>query len=334
LDLRSCRQKPDESLRDFIRRFSKQCTELPNITDSDVIGAFISGTTCKELVHELGRKTPMSTSQLLDIATNFASGEEAVGAIFSDGAAKGKQKAEATEASGSHDSKKKKKGRKGKQGQSNDNLVAAADRKNPKRAPAGPGLFDEMLKKSYPYHKGPTKHTLEECTVLHQYYTDLISKEGTEEPPKDDDPSPDLTLPRPLRPEGGKLHLVIEEGGQGIPGGSRGVFKPLHLLLGLRLIVGEDVALTNRRQVNAGVVRAHYRQGFLHPGVERLPHPLPGSGVKGFDPTLQRRLRCRHLESLARRGDHDFKNRAVRNLGIKGPLQGPGSRSRLDHLPL
>jgi len=107
-DLRSCRQKPDESLRDFIRRFSKQCTELPNITDSDVIGAFIFGTTCKELVHELGRKTPTSTSQLLDIATNFTLGEEVVGAIFSDGTTKGKQKAEATEASGSRDPKKKK----------------------------------------------------------------------------------------------------------------------------------------------------------------------------------------------------------------------------------
>jgi len=187
-DLRSCRQKPDESLRDFIRRFSKQCTELPNITDSDVIGAFISGTTCKELVHELGRKTPTSTSQLLDIATNFASGEEAVGAIFSDGAAKGKQKAEATEASGSRDPKKKKKGRKGKQGQSDNNLVATGDRKNPKRAPTGLGLFDEMLKKPCPYHRGPTKHTLEECTVLRRYYTDFITKESAEEPPKDDDP--------------------------------------------------------------------------------------------------------------------------------------------------
>jgi hypothetical protein len=35
-DLRSCRQQPGESLREYIRRFSKQCTELPNITDSDV----------------------------------------------------------------------------------------------------------------------------------------------------------------------------------------------------------------------------------------------------------------------------------------------------------
>jgi len=183
-DLKSCRQKPDESLRDFIRRFSKQCTELPNITDSDVIGAFIAGSTCKELVHELGRKTPTSTSQLLDIATNFASGEEAVGAIFSDGTAKGKQKAKATEASGSRDPKKKKKGRKGKQGQSDDNVVAAADRKNPKRAPAGPALFDEMLKKPCHYHRGPTKHTLVERTVLRRYYTDIIIKEGAEEPPR------------------------------------------------------------------------------------------------------------------------------------------------------
>ena len=31
-DLRSCRQQPGESLRDYIRRFSKQRTELPNIT--------------------------------------------------------------------------------------------------------------------------------------------------------------------------------------------------------------------------------------------------------------------------------------------------------------
>jgi len=96
-----------------MRRFSKQCTELPNIMDSNVIGAFIAGTTFKELVHELGRKTPTSTSQLHDIATNFTSGEEAVRAIFSDGSAKGKQKVEATEASGSQDPKKKKKGHKG-----------------------------------------------------------------------------------------------------------------------------------------------------------------------------------------------------------------------------
>jgi hypothetical protein len=81
-DLRSCRQQPGESLRDYIRRFSKQRTELPNITDSDVIGAFLTGTTCRDLVSKLGRKTPTRASELMDIATKFASGHEAVEAIF------------------------------------------------------------------------------------------------------------------------------------------------------------------------------------------------------------------------------------------------------------
>jgi hypothetical protein len=75
---------------EYIQRFSLQCTELPNMTDANVIGAFLVGTTCKELVHELGRKGPCTTRELLDIANNFASGEEAVGAIFHD--TKGKEK--------------------------------------------------------------------------------------------------------------------------------------------------------------------------------------------------------------------------------------------------
>jgi hypothetical protein len=81
-DLPSCRQQPRESLREYIWRFSKQRTELPNITDSDVIGAFLTGTTCRDLVSKLGRKTPTKASELMDIATKFASGQEAVEAIF------------------------------------------------------------------------------------------------------------------------------------------------------------------------------------------------------------------------------------------------------------
>jgi len=57
---------------------------------------------------------PRSAAALLDIATNFASGEEAVGAIFPDSDTKGKQRDEAPEASASHLSKRKKKGCLGK----------------------------------------------------------------------------------------------------------------------------------------------------------------------------------------------------------------------------
>jgi hypothetical protein len=73
-DLRSCRQQPGESLREYIQRFSKQRTELPNITDSDVIGAFLASTTCRDLVSKLGHKTPTKASELMDITTKFASG--------------------------------------------------------------------------------------------------------------------------------------------------------------------------------------------------------------------------------------------------------------------
>ena len=81
-DLQGCQQQPNESLRDYIRRFFKQCTELPNVADSEIISAFLQGTTCRDLVHELGRSPPTSANGLFDVATNFASGEEAVGAIF------------------------------------------------------------------------------------------------------------------------------------------------------------------------------------------------------------------------------------------------------------
>jgi hypothetical protein len=99
-DLRSCRQQPGESLWDYIRRFSKQRTKLPNITDSDVIGAFLAGTTCRDLVSKLGRKTPTRESELMDIATKFASGQEAVEAIFrKDKQPQGRQQEDVPEAS-------------------------------------------------------------------------------------------------------------------------------------------------------------------------------------------------------------------------------------------
>jgi hypothetical protein len=45
-DLRACTQKPGESLRDFIRHFSKRCTTLPSVPQSEIVHAFLKGTTC------------------------------------------------------------------------------------------------------------------------------------------------------------------------------------------------------------------------------------------------------------------------------------------------
>jgi hypothetical protein len=57
-------------------------TELPSVAQSEIVHAFLEGTTCRDLVRELGRSPPVDSNELFNIATSFASGEEAVGAIF------------------------------------------------------------------------------------------------------------------------------------------------------------------------------------------------------------------------------------------------------------
>jgi hypothetical protein len=164
-DLRSCKQNPGESLRDYIQRFSRQRTKLPNITDSDVIMAFLSGTTSKEMVRELGRNTPNTANELMDIVTNYATGEEAVGAIFGGEHDKGKRKDEEPEGSnrGTKRNNNKKKNQQGKCEAVANDLVTAIDRKKP-RGPPGGGIFDKMLKELCSYHKGLRTTTLRTAT--------------------------------------------------------------------------------------------------------------------------------------------------------------------------
>jgi hypothetical protein len=150
----------------------KQRTELPNITDLDVIGAFLAGTTCRDLVRKLGRKTPTKASELMDIATKFASGQEAVEAIFrKDKQPQGRQQEDVPEASAQRGTKKKaKKKAQAKRNAPDADLVAAAEHRNPRKPPGGANLFDKMLKESCLYHQGPVKHTLEECVMLRRYF--------------------------------------------------------------------------------------------------------------------------------------------------------------------
>jgi hypothetical protein len=145
---------------------------LPNITDSDVIGAFLAGTMCRDLVSKQGRKTPTKASELMDIATKFASGQEAVEAIFwKDKQPQVRQKEDAPEASVQCGSKKKaKKKAQAKRDAVDADLVVAAEHRNPQKPPGGVNTFDKMLKESCPYHRGPVKHTLEECDMLRRYF--------------------------------------------------------------------------------------------------------------------------------------------------------------------
>ena len=68
-DLSKCKQKSGETLREYAQRFSKQRTELPHIPDHDVILAFVSGTTSRDLVRELGQNRPWTVDELMDVDT-------------------------------------------------------------------------------------------------------------------------------------------------------------------------------------------------------------------------------------------------------------------------
>jgi hypothetical protein len=160
-DLRVCTQRPGESLRDFIRRFSKRCTELSSAAQSKIMHAFLEGTTCRDLVCELERCPPVDSNELFDIATSFASGEEAVGAIFDGKKGKRVDDVPAEGRKSKEPQKKRKRGKKGNkprrdahtQGRDEDDDEALAvdpAHKGPRAAPQGPGVLDDMLKKSCP----------------------------------------------------------------------------------------------------------------------------------------------------------------------------------------
>jgi hypothetical protein len=171
-DLHACTPKPGESLRDFIRRFSKRCTELPSMAQSEFVHAFLEGTTCQDLMRELGRSPPVDSNELFDIATSFASGKEAMGAIFDRKKGKRVDNAPAEGSKSKEPQQKHKRGKKGKkprheargQGRDDDGDEALAvdpARRGPRAASRGPGVFDDMLKKPCPYHKTAVNHTLE-----------------------------------------------------------------------------------------------------------------------------------------------------------------------------
>jgi hypothetical protein len=84
------------------------------VAQSEIVHAFLEGTTCQDLMRELGRSPPIDSNELFNIATSFASREEAMGAIFDGKKGKCMDNATAEGSKSKEPQQKHKQGKKGK----------------------------------------------------------------------------------------------------------------------------------------------------------------------------------------------------------------------------
>jgi hypothetical protein len=70
-------QRRGETLGSYIQRWSIIKNYIEDISDERVVDAFLAGLHCLDLVEELGRTKPKTVSELVDIASRFADGEDA-----------------------------------------------------------------------------------------------------------------------------------------------------------------------------------------------------------------------------------------------------------------
>ena len=76
-DLFACIQRPDESLQDFIRRFSNICNTIPDMIEDRVIIAFEQGYKDEKTAEKLATKNPKIVAELYKIIEAMAKAADA-----------------------------------------------------------------------------------------------------------------------------------------------------------------------------------------------------------------------------------------------------------------
>ncbi|GJM84788.1 hypothetical protein PR202_ga00494 [Eleusine coracana subsp. coracana] len=115
-DLTQIKQKFDEPLRDYIKRFCPKNIEIPNVPDQQIIRAFQGDLRSNDMVREIVQRNhdlKLTARECFEIAGKFASGESTLDDIHDKGKKKHSDKPE---------SSKKDKKRK------SDNMVATVER--------------------------------------------------------------------------------------------------------------------------------------------------------------------------------------------------------------
>ena len=76
-DLNRIYQKPSELLRSYIKCFSEMRNSIPNITEAEVITAFVKGLHHRDLRSKFNRKPPKGIGEMITTADQYVDAEEA-----------------------------------------------------------------------------------------------------------------------------------------------------------------------------------------------------------------------------------------------------------------
>ncbi|KAK1665120.1 hypothetical protein QYE76_053279 [Lolium multiflorum] len=77
-ELRHCQQKPKESMRAYIGRFTKLLNAVEDVSVNRAIDSFSDGIRRESYIEELGRKKPKTITKLMEIVNSWADGEDDV----------------------------------------------------------------------------------------------------------------------------------------------------------------------------------------------------------------------------------------------------------------
>jgi len=211
-DLERIRDRKNEPLHDYIRRFSDMRLKIPKISHDEAILAFIKGLCFHEALRsKLLRKRPTTVAELLATAKNYADADD-VEKLIREDARGADQPPRRDDSRGRFDNRNPRRGDnrdhregwdrrrdnrddfRGKRPRDNDHEVNTVKRSNGRRD------YQEDYNKTL---KGPcqlhpkSNHTMEECRVLKNIYTqraaqgDSVKKNGKQDRHEDEDDDQD-----------------------------------------------------------------------------------------------------------------------------------------------
>jgi hypothetical protein len=160
-------QKPGETLREYIRRFSEQRNKISGISDDVIIAAFAKGVRNDLLVSKFGRKPPRTVKQMFEKGNDFAKSDEAVLASKLSGINwKSKKDRPTTGVSGSGTNNKDRKSKP-------EDLVATATHSLHQRSRFN--TYDKIMNAQCSHHPN-SNHATQDC-FIHKQFAEQYAKQ-------------------------------------------------------------------------------------------------------------------------------------------------------------